>query len=186
MAGHSPDIGLPFDPTTARRLLANAGYPGGKGLPLLEVIWADSPANRDQGNYLAKQWQEWLGITAEPVYLPAYEWAQSLFPDLPPMIHFLSWGADFPDPDNFLRRGVGTALRLNKKLEAITETAARTTDQQKRLALYRQADKMLMEEALIIPLTYGLDHYFIGPRVRSFPTASRFTLRWRDIVVDPD
>ncbi|MGD8587065.1 MAG: DUF2791 family P-loop domain-containing protein, partial [Chloroflexota bacterium] len=133
MAGHSPDIGLPFDPTTARRLLADAGYPGGKGLPLLEVIWADTPANRDQGDYLARQWQEWLGITAEPVYLPAYEWAQSLFPDLPPMIHFYSWGADFPDPDNFLRRGVGTALRQNEKLEAITEKAARTTDQQKRL-----------------------------------------------------
>jgi hypothetical protein len=45
---------------------------------------------------------------------------------------------------------------------------------------------MLMEEALIIPLTYGLDHYFISSRVRKFPATSRLTLRWRDIVVDPD
>ena len=79
-------------------------------------------------------------------------------------------------------RATESVTRDNEKIQAITEAATRTTEQHKRLALYRQADKMLMEEALIIPLTYGLKHYFTSSRIRNLPG----TLLWRDIVVDPD
>ena len=38
MPGHSPGIGLPYDPGQARRLLAEAGYPGGQGFPVVECL----------------------------------------------------------------------------------------------------------------------------------------------------
>ena len=70
----------------------------------------------------------------------------------------------------------------HERFLAIIDDAGITIDQQKRLALYRQADKLLMDEALIIPLFYGLGLYLISSRVRKFP----MTLLWRDFILDPD
>ena len=60
------------------------------------------------------------------------------------------------------------------------EAARIMIDQHERLALYRQADKILMEEALLVPLRYILDHFIVSPRILKFP----LTLRWRDFIVD--
>jgi oligopeptide transport system substrate-binding protein len=181
LPGHSPDIGLGFNPIAAQRLLAEAGYPEGEGLPELEMVWPDYPTNREQGNYLAEIWKEHLGVTIQPLYLPFYEWDKRIHSE-PAAIHAFGWRADYPDPDNFLRSGSGRAIRKDEKFQAIIEEARRTMDQQKRLALYRQADKLLMDKALIIPLTYNLTHYFVSSRVRKFPA----TLRWQDIIINTD
>jgi ABC-type oligopeptide transport system substrate-binding subunit len=182
LPGHSPDIGLPHDPAAARRLLAEAGYSEGRGFPSLDMVWFDGPLTRKEGSYLSKVWHEQLGIAVRPVYVPVSEWVDlQSRPDLPAMI-MLGWYADFPDPDNFLRTGVHENVRKDRRFIEKIETARIMTDQRERLALYREADKILMEEALIIPLIYSLMHFFISPRVRKFP----LTKRWKDIIVDPD
>jgi ABC-type transport system substrate-binding protein len=177
--GHSPDIGLEYNPVLARRLLAEAGYSGGRGFPELEMVLLDTPLNRELGKYLATLWQEELGITIRPGYLAMDPYIERLQPVLP-AIRFGGWEADYPDPETFL--WAVTRQLSDERVHQILNEARRATEQEKRLALYRQADKLLIEEAIIMPHTYGLGHYFVSPRVRKFPK----TRLWRDIIVDPD
>lgn len=182
--GHSPDIGLPHDPAAARLLMAESGYPEGRGFPSLDMVWfdIDIPLMRKEGSYLSQVWQEQLGITIHPDYVPFNEWFDLMqHLDLPPIILY-GWFADFPDPDDFLRAGLPGTIRTDRRIREINKAARVLTDQGRRLALYKEADKILMEEALVVPLIYSSGHFFISPRVRKFP----LTLRWRDIIVDPD
>ncbi|NIU61783.1 MAG: peptide ABC transporter substrate-binding protein, partial [Pseudomonas stutzeri] len=59
MPGHSAGIGLPYDPEGARRLLAEAGYPGGRGFPAVETL--SSRGSNEEGG-LPAQWRENLGV----------------------------------------------------------------------------------------------------------------------------
>jgi oligopeptide transport system substrate-binding protein len=181
LPGHSPGIGLPFDPLVARRLLAEAGLLDGNELSGLEMVWPDNQFNRKQGAFLAKLWLTHLGIAVRPVYLQYNEWLECINRD-PPAMYFSGWTADYPDPDSFVRPGSGLGSKYNERFVEIIDAARATTDQRQRLTLYCQADKLLVEEALIIPITYGLGQYLVSSRVRRLPA----TLLWRDIIVDPD
>jgi oligopeptide transport system substrate-binding protein len=178
LPGHSPGAGLPFKPDEARLLLAEAGYPEGRGLPELEMVWDDIPSSVEQSHSIARIWQEQLGVTVRPLHLPPFEWAARITSEQP-AIAYVGWAADFPDPENFLRRQFFTK-QGHERFLALIDAAGTTIDQQERLDLYRQADKLLIDEALIIPLYYGMGHYLVSSRVRKFPT----TLRWRDIIID--
>lgn len=100
MPGHSPEIGLPYDPEQARRLLAEAGYPEGRGFPPIST--RAFGAVRSQAEYLESQWRDVLGVETRWEILP---WAAFLttLEGNPPQIVNLMWAADYPDPDNFLR-----------------------------------------------------------------------------------
>jgi oligopeptide transport system substrate-binding protein len=162
--------------------MAEAGYPEGRGFPPLDMVWFDGPLPRKEGSYLARVWQEQLGITIRPVHVPFSEWNDlGNRPDLP-AVYMICWYADFPDPDNFLRTGLPEIVRTNRRFLEKIEAARVVTDQRERLALYREADKILIEEALILPLRYTLRHFFVNPRVRKFP----LTFYWKDFIVDPD
>ena len=59
MPGHSPGIGLPYDPDGARQLLAEAGYPKGSGFPVIDSLTARESL---RNTYLQEQWREVLGV----------------------------------------------------------------------------------------------------------------------------
>jgi oligopeptide transport system substrate-binding protein len=63
MPGHAPGIGLPYDPEYARRLMAEAGYPGGSGFPLITLLIPSSARMETACDYLQRQWQEILAVT---------------------------------------------------------------------------------------------------------------------------
>ena len=84
------------------------------------------------------------------------------------------WQADYPDPDNFLRKS--DAIAQLKRLgwhdpayDRLVEEASRTPDRAKRLAMYRQADRLLVaEQALVLPIFYSLERYLIKPWVKNY------------------
>ena len=97
------------------------------------------------------------------------------------------WVADYPDPDNFLR--VCLQHRLpgwqNERFDQLIEKARRITDQRKRIDLYQQADKILIEDTVLMPLTYGRYPLLVKPWVKQFVYAPHLKVFWQDIIIEP-
>jgi oligopeptide transport system substrate-binding protein len=185
MPGHSVGIGLPYDPQQARRLMAEAGYPDGRGFSVADAL---TPHEHESlSKHLQAQWQENLGveITWQPMEHGAF--VERLCRE-PPSMFLGRWVADYPDPDNFLR--VGPAIWLpgwkNTTYTGLVEEARRSMDQEVRMDLYKRADKLLVEDAAIMPLNYVRLHLLIKPWVKKHPTSATTMLWfWKDVIIEP-
>jgi ABC-type oligopeptide transport system substrate-binding subunit len=184
MPGHSAGIGLPHDPEQARELLADAGYPEGRGFPVVKLTM--SPAQVSDARYLLAQWRDSLGIDITPQGTNDASYPRGPQSGSPYM--FLSgWHADYPDPDNFLRVGFpwhSTGWR-NPSYEQLVEDARHVADQPERIKLYQQADRILVQQAPIMPLIYGRWHLLIKPWVQKFPTSAIKLWFWKDVIIEP-
>jgi oligopeptide transport system substrate-binding protein len=182
---HSPDIGLPYDLEQARRLLAEAGYQ--KDNPIFILTGLCKPGHGPEYQYLQEQWQQQLGVSITWTNLEWNHLLQRLDQE-PPHMFMMGWSADYPDPDNLLRVGAYQKILshwYNDRFAQLVEQARRTTDRAERLDLYRQADKLLIEEAAIVPLFYNKGHALLKPWVRKYPTSPVNWYYWKDVILDP-
>jgi oligopeptide transport system substrate-binding protein len=184
MPGHSPGIALPYDPAWARRLLAEAGYPGGYGFPAVDCLTPGAMV--PQAEYLQAQWREELGVE---IALECPEWGTLLerLRNEPPHMFIMAWGADYADPDSFLRVGLlsESIQWQNRTYDRLVEKARRVTDQAERMRLYRQADTILTQEAAILPLTYARLNWLIKPWVHKYPTSGMRWWFWESVILEP-
>ena len=162
---------LPFDPAQARQLLAQAGYPGGKGFPKLELAFREQrPDIRIVAERVANDLKKNLGITAE---LRTMEWRAYLEKHQANRMGFfhMRWGADYLDPENFLSvllASYGPEMHVgyhNPEYDALCRAADVEQDQQKRLQLYAQAEDIVVNDAPFIPIYFQRDAELIRPRV---------------------
>lgn len=185
MPGYSPDIGLAYDPVQARRLLAEAGYSTDQPLPSITCLTV--PAREILANYLRTQWRDNLKVETRTEIVNPLTFINRLGADRPPAL-INAWWADYADPDNFLRVCVQMIAPKwrNKNYESLLERALRISDQKERLALYQQADRLLMEESLIVPLVYSQQHMMLKPWVRKFPTTAIKNPGFlKDVIIEP-
>jgi len=179
--GHSAGIGLPYDPEQAQRLLAEAGYPGGRGFPAVEAHTYLEFQPRD--SYLQTQWRKNLGVE---ITWHIAEW-EELHYRASPNIFRGGWIAGFPDPMSFLekcpmRQAAGWQ---NEAYDGLIEEARQVTDQGERMRLAGQADRILIEAAAVMPLVYRRSHLLVKPWVRRFPTSPVRWWFWKDVIIEP-
>jgi ABC-type transport system substrate-binding protein len=184
MSGHSDDISLPYDPERARNLLNEAGYPTGAGFPEIVCLARDDPGHDLMANYLHTQWREILGVD---INWQMTEWGRFSDKNILDGVHMwlVAWAGDYPDPDNFLRVlwWKDPAWQHNE-YRRLLESARQVTDQEERMRLYQQADRILSEEVPILPLSYGRLHMLVKPWIKRLPTSPLRNWFWKDIILE--
>ncbi|HET7375378.1 MAG TPA: ABC transporter substrate-binding protein, partial [Anaerolineae bacterium] len=187
MLGHSPNIGLAFDPDRARRLMAEAGYPSGRNFQKIEA-WASIGRDTPQiTTYLQTQWREYLGVE---VTWRLFDWndlRERLMTQVP-HLYTLGWLADYPDPDSFLRVALHHPMYNhwhNTQYEQLLDTARGLADPVERVKFYQAADRLLMHEAGILPLFYSRRHWLIKPWVKRYPVSALSASYWKDAIIVP-
>lgn len=180
--GHSTGIGLPYDVERAQQLMAEAGYRGGSGFPGISLL-VPAEAMVPESEYIQASWRHNLGIEVNLDIQPWREYVGRL--EERPAAAMYGWSADYPDPDNFLRLGIqsdATGWREGA-FQRLVEEARRLEYHKDRMDLYNLADRLLMRDAAIVPLTYGQLHMLVKPRVRKFPMSAVMRWFWKDAVM---
>lgn len=184
--GHVPGIASPYDPNLAGEKLAQSGYPGGEGFPDIEFLVSHGHNPGNVMGLFVKQWAEILQIQIS-IKLSDFNTVLHRISNNPPQMWAMGWTADYPDPDNYLR--VGTWLRYSgwrhREYESLVNDARRMTDQEQRMAMYRQAERILVEEMPSIPISYGRSHYLIKPWVTTWPSSIVKGPIFKDIIIEP-
>jgi oligopeptide transport system substrate-binding protein len=190
MFAYNPDIGLKFDPEKARRLLASAGYPNGKDFPNTQAMFNTENRNLLIAEFLQAQWKQHLQVSIE---FESQEWKvflSRLNVDTPAMFR-LGWGADFPDPDNFMNLFISTSgnNRLNwsnARYDDLVAKGPAIREPKKRQALYDQAQTILTEtDAAMIPLFIQVQNMLIKPHVKGLEMNSMELLYIKRIHLEP-
>jgi ABC-type oligopeptide transport system substrate-binding subunit len=169
-----------LDVATAKKLLADAGYPDGKDFPKIAFsINTENPNYAKMAAAFQQMWKENLGVTVDINSEELAKFNDDLTatankPDAPEAFTFyLSvWGADYPDPQNFvsqqLRTGVGNnnGHYSNAEFDKLVDQADVGTDPEARYKLYQQAEQIALDEVGWLPLYYGKANILVRPTVK--------------------
>lgn len=173
IAGFDPQFkGYGYNPVKARKLLAEAGYPDGNGIPALE-IWTVSKSESVQKELAAyqKYWAE-IGITVVPKVADNWKHFIKLINEKQVPLYYAAWYADFPDPDNFLYTLCHSKSRTNRmgyqnmEIDRMLESARQEVDYMKRIQTYREVESRVMEEAPLIAQHVNSFNYLFQPWVK--------------------
>ncbi len=180
---NSEDVkGVTFDPKEAQRLIAQAGFPSEKSFPKLDfyVNAVKGSAAHIMCKGIVAQLKKNLGISLK-IILCSLEERERAVKSGKAKIWRSGWIADYPDPENFLSLFYGgnkanavTTVNdfrfQNKSFDALYETAQRELDEEKRNQLYVRCDKILADQAPVIPLFTDDYLVMVNVRVRNFET----------------
>jgi oligopeptide transport system substrate-binding protein len=174
MPGHNANIGkqYEFNPAKAKQLLAEAGYPEGRGLPSITFLAVANDTNRLTGEFLEDQLRRNAGIESTTEYVDSRTYSTRLTgKDYHATLQ--RWAADWPYPDNWLPELFGSDGQANytnyrnTQFDSMVERAAAETDESKRLALYDEAHRLAIDEATLMPV-YNRDLFIlVKPQVKN-------------------
>jgi oligopeptide transport system substrate-binding protein len=167
IGGYRNPEGLAFEPEVARRLLAEAGFPGGAGFPRFEYLFDTSSRLQEQiAVELQVMWQRELGVQPE---LRKMEWKTYLVAqgELDYDVCRSSWMGDYNDPNTFLdmfmsNNGNNRTGWTDPRYDELMRQANAQIDPRHRESLLQQAETLLIREAVpIVPLYgyTGLEYY---------------------------
>ena len=176
LPGFSYDLeGLPYDPAQARELLRQSKYGGPEGLP--EIVYTNAGVGSYVGSNvaaLAEMWEQNLGVTIKVENIDYNFYYEQVFSGNHGQIFDGGWCADYPDPENFadVLFHSGSSQNhgdySNSELDTLLEAARIERDVTKRIELYQQAERMIVDEAPVLFTVHSLSFQLVQPYVKGF------------------
>jgi len=189
-----------YDPEAARKLLAEAGHPGGKDLPTAYL-----QVNNDGFGYVRvagivqSMLERNLGVRVITSVLPADQHFERVRMGRAQFWRE-GWIVDHPDPENFLALFYGKSVPIdtaapsylnstryrNARFDSLYASALRTADRNERMALLADAEAQLMDDAAVAPLYHERSVRLLQPWVRDLPINGMEYRDLRGVWFDPD
>jgi oligopeptide transport system substrate-binding protein len=170
--GYTARAAVPTDFAAARRLLAEAGFPEGRGFPTLELQVRNDQDQPRVAEVLQARWREELGIAVTIAQVEQKTWIRNQ-QTLDYTLSTGGWIGDFVDPVTFLDLFVSGGGNNwtgwgDPAYDALLARAAATTDPSARLELFQQAEARLLDQAPVAPLFFGARNFLLHPAVRGW------------------
>jgi oligopeptide transport system substrate-binding protein len=177
LAGYDEKAEPGFNAQKAKQLLAEAGFPDGKGLPKIVFTYTNAANNPPLATNMKEQWKNNLNVDVElePVDSKTFS---TRFKAGDVQFAFVGWGADYPDAENFLvnnfRTGTGNnkSFYSNKEFDALLAKAQVETDRTKAAEIYKQAQKLMQDDSPDIFLFYSQFNALRKPWVKGILNSS--------------
>ena len=160
-----------YDPDTARRLMAEAGYADGENWPGLELTYNTSKQHRKIAIAVQQMWKKTLNID---VTLANLEW--KVYLDKTQQMDYqmarAAWVGSYLDPGTFLRLFIadggnnGTGFASAEFDDLVFQQAAKTRTREQRYAVFAKAESLLIEQMPIIPLFSYTSNHLVQPSVK--------------------
>jgi oligopeptide transport system substrate-binding protein len=173
MPGYNPNLqGLEFDPELAKQLLSESKY--GDDLPAMEIASSGRGASVGPvSEAILGMWKENLGIDVTIGQTEAATFFQDLRDGEFQMFE-VGWVADYVDPENFLKVKLygeskdNDSKYRNAEVDRLLEQADTEQDTVQRLALYQQAEQIIVNDVPWIPLFHDEYSVLIKPYVKDY------------------
>ncbi|MBA4384689.1 MAG: hypothetical protein C0410_08130 [Anaerolinea sp.] len=167
--------GYTFDPERARQLIAESKYGSVEDFPEIVI------SNSGYGSYadalvsaLSDMWQKNLGVKVSVLNLDPNTFLEATSQQDYGQVTTTGWCADYPDPENFADVLFHTGAEMNKgnysnpELDRILEQARVESDVTKRIDLYQQAEKIIVEDAPVLFLFHSGDFELVKPYIKGY------------------
>ncbi len=163
--------GYHFDPLKSKQLLKEAGYPDGRGLPVIKLLTISIYA--DIASFVARQLEE-VGI---PVQVEVIQKSLLLEQTAKSQALFFrgSWIADYPDAENYMAMFYSKnpappnyTRYKNPAFDVLYEKALLENNDSIRYQLYREMDQMVINDAPVLPIWYDMAIHLVQPNISGF------------------
>ncbi|UCC50276.1 MAG: peptide ABC transporter substrate-binding protein [Anaerolineaceae bacterium] len=182
----------PYDLEEARQLLAEAGYADPTELGPLTFT---TQGYGDIGPYITAVitlWQEALGVTVEPVMLEPFAYYDELYAGNTGHFYSSGWCADYPDPQNFLDILYHSESTQNlggfadPQIDALLEEARTESDVNKRLGMYQEAERRIVQQAPVVFTSHGISAVLVSSDLQGYELTPIGVPQWHRVNVRRD
>lgn len=188
MPGYTESVtSYDYDVDRAKQLLAESKYAG--NLP--RIVLSYSGTGAAPGDLLVavqERWQEALGVTIELQAIDSSaflrEQRRGNF-----QMHSDGWAADYPDPEDFLGKLFASDSTLNytgyknAEVDRLLLAARTEQDRTRRFAMYADAEQLILDDSVVVPTFWPVEHVIVKPCVQGYPNVSMTVPKYRFVEI---
>lgn len=189
LAGYQPPVAVPHDLAAAKKLLAEAGYPEGKGFPAIELTTISSEINQRIAEAVQQMWRRDLGIEVQ-ITQREFKVLLDAFDTLDYTVARGRWIGEYPDPLTYLSifttgNGVNGTGFADPRYDAMIDAAAREATPAARFAALQKAEAYLMAQMPIAPIYWGSRTTLVATSVRGWKNSPLGFHNYKDVWLEP-